>query len=244
MANTDAKTKPMPIELSIAAQLADAAYTGVVPESVEPVDIDLSSLGFQLTSSTGRWWHSEAAVLVMTYRVEGLDLLVFGGTTAGPSVAEDSLERAWENRHAGVTQWMSNLRSGMGSVTDNLAVSLAVADHLERHSMSSPLLIGHSKGAAEASFVALNKGWPAKVFASPGLSDGVLASITYDSNTVDIDHWFVEGDSVVELCSKLPWMHQVGRQHPCSSDGSMNGIQCHIRFATAIAQHIEDNADE
>lgn len=229
MVSSDAKTEPSLAEL---AWLAQSMYTGQVPPGFSSLDLLplVQDMGFE-ASSHGAVVCPQSALVVRWVRYADQPYLVFGGTTAGRTASSSMWDRFRSDSRLHLTQWVGNLMSAGGRASPNLRRAALLT---ARMSEAYPIhLIGHSKGAVEASFCAMLRSLPATVFGSPGLHRRWSESLAQTSQQ-KITHIAIERDPIAELPRSLSWLEHVGDTQWIKPPAHISALGCHLEFASLI----------
>lgn len=226
-------TTPNPVPY---AEMANSIYTGRLPDGLGPFPFycDLEDAGF-VCGHYDQWVHTDSGLVIRAAEVDEQKVLVFGGTTSGLSVGENWQARSKTDLVLHAKQWITNLTVGAGVVSDNLEQAVEVTRRVLAITPNI-VLVGHSKGAAEAAYVALKLDLPALTFCSPGLSVRVLETLERQ-NSERIHHWRITGDPVSELTNFVPWLVPVGQQHAVPNNSDLSGVDSHIAFTALIKSH-------
>lgn len=210
-------------------------YTGQIPDGFESLDLLplVQDMGFD-ASTHGAIVCPQSALVVRWVKYQDHQYLVFGGTTAGRTAAGRMWDRFRSDSRLHLTQWVGNLMSAGGRASPNLKRAALLT---ARMSEAYPIhLVGHSKGAVEASFCAMLQSLPATVFGSPGLHRRWSESLAATSQR-KIRHVAIKRDPIAELPQSLSWLEHVGETEWLAPPPRVSALSCHLDFATLIETH-------
>ena len=209
------------------AWLAQSMYDGQLPSKYQAIDLSdvCQSLSLTLTPH-GAACCNDSAMVARYVSAGGTRYLVFGGTTAGNAVSDQLWERVKADSKLHLIQWVTNVFSAIGGVSSNLEQAKRLAESLDPDGL---ILVGHSKGAVEATYAALALGLPAVVFCSPGLSQRVLISLP-QPGADQIHHFALVDDPVSALPQQLGWLSLPGTTHWMQGPADVSGVDQHQQF--------------
>ena len=161
-----------------AAQFSDALDKNALSlwqPQTELVSQLASELNLEVNKEKGLLFDKKTGLVaaILVQPETGKIRLVFGGTTSGEK--SGGLAARSLTKNAGITrrQWKSNIQNALGRGTPkNFSQARMLTQNLTQKLQDSPqydanklILLGHSKGGAEATFAALSQPVPPQVFA-------------------------------------------------------------------------------
>lgn len=177
--------------------------------------------------------------------------VIFGGTTAGAFKSEDFKLRSKHNFATTLSQWVTNLKTGLGIKPHSLHQAANMVSHVVDMVKNDPELkgynistIGHSKGASEAVYAALSQEKPLKAtgFSSADLGGKLVRGLPAQNLAKAKDlvqHFHVKADLVPNLRFITPSMRPLGIETVIPASGIAGPLGRHDEFA----QHIASWAD-
>lgn len=171
--------------------------------------------------------------------------VVFGGTTSGEINSSSLMKRAWKNRKFVVPQNKANLDNALTSQTPK---SYLQASQIVKELAGiipkdySIVTVGHSKGAAEAEYAAINNFLSDRPIEAYCFSSAKLNQQSYEKGMSNKDpekvskhvhHCFVKGD----LIPYMGFGRHVGDVTYVPSGGKLDPISAHDKFHKHIKRY-------
>ncbi|WP_281646787.1 lipase family protein [Parendozoicomonas sp. Alg238-R29] len=222
------------------------------------IDKDLSSKlaesgDYKLREDTGLISDKKTGLVAMVVKnPETKEIrLIFGGTTSGTKQGGLN-KRMVLNGGSTLKQWGANIKNAIfGKTPHSYRQAKALTDELLRltdtkssgYEDYSVVLSGHSKGAGEATYAALNRAQPLKAecFCSAQLGSGMQNELPESSKT-DADkyvsHYNIKGDVVPKLGNMRNGLGHIGNVTTFSAEHAWNSpVQRHDRFDLHIGHY-------
>lgn len=257
------QTRQEVAELKAAAELATLPYTNLLPDRLKNgmsqyvgMNLDVAMRGLadaksQIRSSEdpglrGNFVDPKSGmVATVVVDTDSRQVsVVFGGTTAGAFKSEEFGLRAKHNLRTTLSQWVSNVKTGLGLQTHSMTQAKALMAATAQLVRSDPNLqgyslraIGHSKGAAEAVYASLSLEQPVPVigFSSADMGGRLARSLPPENLARApelVRHFHVKADAVPNLRYATPSMRPLGSESviPATNDAS-SPLGRHDQFA-------------
>ena len=172
--------------------------------------------------------------------------VIFGGTTAGAFKSEDFKLRSKHNFATTLSQWVTNLKTGLGIKPHSLHQAANMVSHVVDMVKTDPALrdytvstIGHSKGASEAVYAALSQETPlhATGFSSADLGGRLVRGLPAENlaRAKDlVQHFHIKADVVPNLRFVTPSMRPLGTETVIPASGMAGPLGRHDEFANHI----------
>jgi hypothetical protein len=172
--------------------------------------------------------------------------VIFGGTTAGAFKSEDFKLRSKHNFATTLSQWVTNLKTGLGIKPHSLHQAANMVSQVVDMVKTDPRLrdytvdtIGHSKGASEAVYAALVQDTPlhATGFSSADLGGSLVRGLPAQNVAKAkelVQHFHVKADLVPNLRFVTPSMRPLGTEVVIPAIGMAGPLGRHDEFADHI----------
>ena len=184
--------------------------------------------------------------------------VVFGGTTSGLQQYQDInnysfLKRSRHNAVSTLSQWVSNIKAGLGIKPHSLEQAANLTKKVVELSKQIPALqgysvstVGHSKGSAEAVYAALSQPEPlhAVGFSSADLGGALVRGLPPENVARAkelVSHVHVRADVVPNLRFVTPSLRPLGREAVIPAIATLDTA---LSRHDAFANHIVHWADE
>lgn len=178
--------------------------------------------------------------------------VVFGGTTSGLEKTDDFNARSKGNLLSTLSQWVSNIKTALGitphsikqatNLTQTVVNTVASSDALKGYEV---VTIGHSKGAAEATYSALSLQEPIRAynFSAADLQGGLVRNLP----KVNVDHAkslvtnaHIKGDVVPNVRYASPSLRPLGTEFVLPRAEENTGLLGrHDQFAYHVSEYVK-----
>jgi hypothetical protein len=213
----------------------------------------------------GRLIHADTDQVIQIWRNDETEQIVvgFGGSSSG-DVKGNIFARTWHNLFSTVEHWAQNLAHPLessllgGAIPANYPVAAeivgSVADWMRKTPATQQYALsvtGHSKGANEACYAALQNDVPGFCFCTPAFGNTLFNSIPDDKKANAprlVHHFLIEDDIVPDLAENIAKVlalagidkrvHHAGTayQLPRGSAPRFGGVGSHEYFHTAVVE--------
>lgn len=178
--------------------------------------------------------------------------VVFGGTTSGLKKAGDFHARSKGNWLSTLSQWVSNVKTALGitphsvkqaaNLTQTVVNTVASSEALKGYEV---VTIGHSKGAAEATYSALSLREPIRAynFSAADLQGGLvrnLPKVNVDQAKSLVTNAHIKGDLVPNVRYVSPALRPLGTEFVLPRAEENAGLLGrHDQFAYHVSEYVK-----
>lgn len=177
--------------------------------------------------------------------------VVFGGTTSGLVKTDNFNERSKGNFLTTLSHWVSNIKNALGITPHSIKQAATLTQSVVDTVASSPALkgyevvtLGHSKGASESTYSALNTDPPLRSinFSSADLHGNLVRQLpraNVDKATDLVQNTHIKGDTVPNVRYAAPGLRPLGTEVvlPASAEGKTSLLGRHDQFAAHVTQN-------
>lgn len=178
--------------------------------------------------------------------------VVFGGTTSGLEKTDDFNARSKGNLLSTLSQWVSNIKTALGitphsikqatNLTQTVVNTVASSEALKDYEV---VTIGHSKGAAEATYSALSLQEPIRAynFSAADLQGGLvrnLPKVNVDQAKSLVTNAHIKGDVVPNVRYVSPALRPLGTEFVLPRAEENTGLLGrHDQFAYHVSEYVK-----